>query len=457
MLKRSLKAILTSVFVLSMLSSAMVCSADETTAVTTAVSKYVSETVTTTPVELTKTNVTTSLETTETALETTAPIETTMEETVEETVMPETTTILTTITSEPITIIINDGVLMKLSYKDRLIAIQDRVDDYLYNTSLTPDDAFNVAREYLKRTCMLTEVSTKDMLYLLKYANNIVDAQNNQIKLNQKFYTNLENILSSTNSKNYTSIETYCKHLIKSGFKNGHISAKEAITLMNSIHDKVMDSLSQWDLDLITYSNYQFLSNQSLVNKWNGSYPDMKGWIYIADNPIDYPLMQYPFDNNYYLEHSWNGAESSRGTIELDYRCSLVDPIDTSKVTNNVLIYGHNLSDNTMFSSLMNYKSKSYWQDHQLIEINTDKDQRLYQIYATCSILGLADGTKFNYWNEKYISMDEDLFNEHIKLTEETMLYDTNILPEFGQDILTLQTCDGNDGWRIVIFAKRVK
>ena len=140
-------------------------------------------------------------------------------------------------------------------------------------------------------------------------------------------------------------------------------------------------------------------------------------------------------DNEYYLQHNWDGSESSRGTIELDYRCSLTEKSDKEDVTQNVLIYGHNLSDNTMFSSLTNYKNKSYWQEHQYIEISTENHQRLYQIYAVCSIYGRTDGTKFRYWGDKYLTMNEETFNEHLKLTKENMYYDTGIVPTFGQDI----------------------
>jgi sortase B len=168
--------------------------------------------------------------------------------------------------------------------------------------------------------------------------------------------------------------------------------------------------------------------------------------------------MQPPVeDNEYYLQHSWDGSVSSHGTIELDYRCSLIDDDDSPEETKNVLIYGHNLSNGKMFSNLEYYKSKSYWESNPLIEISTEDGQRLYEIYAVCSIYGLIDGTQFKYWDDKYINMDEDTFNEHLNLTKQTMIYDTGIEPEFGQDILTLQTCDGSNGWRIVIFAKRVK
>ncbi|MCC8069854.1 MAG: class B sortase [Ruminococcus sp.] len=474
MIKQSLKAIVTAICVVTMLSSGLVCNADETSNVMAMANKKISyaaasATVTTTPMNTTTTITTTNIDdtTTDTTSEVTTTVEvttsidttTSTETTTQDTVISQAITDLPTTTLNPSTMIVSDDILFKLPYETRLLSIQAKVDDYLYNNDAeTPDEALSIVKEYLKSICIDAEIKSNDILYLFRYATNITDTQNKNIELNKNFYTNLENTIKSATYKNYSSIETYCKNYIKNAFKGGYLSSKEVISLLNSLHSTIMDSLSDWDIDLIEHSNYEFVSNQSLVNKWNVSYSDLKGWIYIDNKYIDYPLMQPTVeDNNYYLQHNWNGSESSRGAIELDYRCSLSGKLDSQDVTENVIIYGHNLSDNTMFSSLANYKNKSYWQEHQYIEISTDDHQRLYQIYAVCSIYGRANGTKFNYWNEKYLSMDEDTFNEHLKLTQENTYYDTGITPSFGQDILTLQTCDTTDGWRIVIFAKRVK
>lgn len=459
-------------FALSMCSSSIVCSADETTATTINTYEYVSNTTTTSTVENTVMTMTSADETSttlDTTLESTDTTTTTLETSIStEPITTETTPVETlgfkpndnieAMNTQSIEESINKELLNSLSYSAKLILIQNEVDEYLYNTTqLTPDEALKIVRKYISRVCSYTEISGSEVLHLCKYANDIVKEQNLRIEKNKQFYENINKVLDNINYSNYASIESYCKYLIKDGFKNQILSSKEALTLMQSIHKTVISRLSDWELDLVKYENYGFNSNQTLVTKWNASYPDMQGWIYIADSTVDYPVMQYYDNNDYYLQHSWNGAESPRGTIELDYRSTLIGTKDLEESTENVLIYGHNLSDNTMFSSLENYKKESYYKSHQLIEISTLEGQRLYKVYAVCSIFGLADGTKFKYWDDKYVSMDEETFNEHIKLTKENILYDINDYPQFGQDILTLQTCDGSNGWRIVIFAKRVK
>lgn len=476
LLKKGLKATITMLFALNMLSSSIICSADETTTTVVATATktshtYVSNTTTDSTIENTVMTMT-SIDGTSTTLDTTSEssdITTTLETSIStEPSTTETTPVETLgfkpndniedINTQTIEKSINQDLLNSISYSEKLILIQNEVDDYLYNTTqLTPDEALKIVRKYISKVCSYTEISGSEVLQLCKYANDIVKEQNIRIEKNKQFYENINKILDNTNYSNYASTENYCKYIIKEGFKTQILSSKETLTLMQSIHKTVMSKLSKWELDLVNYQNYGFNSNQTLVTQWNTSYPDMQGWIYIADSTVDYPVMQYYDNNDYYLQHSWNGAESSRGTIELDYRSTLIGTKDSKNSTENVLIYGHNLSDNTMFSSLENYKKESYYKSHQLVEISTLEGQRLYKIYAVCSIFGLADGTKFKYWDDKYVSMDEELFNEHLKLTKENILYDIKDYPQFGQDILTLQTCDGSDGWRIVIFAKRVK
>lgn len=479
MIRKSLKAMITSICVMAMFSSGIICNADElnsaiavankkslpsvTTSTTTSVTTSVttSETMTTTYTETTIPEVTTPVETTTcTSLETTSQVTTqnTTDTSIQESLITPTVMELPTSNLQPITMLVSDDLLLKLPYNERIVFLQSKIEDYLYNNSANPNETLEKVQTYLKSICINAELNSKEVLFLIKHAKDITDIQNESIQQKENFYNTLNDIISSANYKNYKSIESYCKNYIKSTFNSGCLSSKETINLMQSIHDAIIDSFDSWDWDLLNFEDYEFISKQSVVTKLNTSYPDMKGWIFIENNPIDYPLMQ-PFneDNEYYLQHNWDGSESSRGTIELDYRCSLTEKSDKEDVTQNVLIYGHNLSDNTMFSSLTNYKNKSYWQEHQYIEISTENNQRLYQIYAVCSIYGRTDGTKFRYWGDKYLSMNEETFNEHLKLTKENMYYDTGIVPTFGQDILTLQTCDTVDGWRVVLFAKRVK
>ena len=71
---------------------------------------------------------------------------------------------------------------------------------------------------------------------------------------------------------------------------------------------------------------------------------DFVCWINIENTNIDYPVVQGK-DNSYYLHRDIYGNYLYAGTTFLDYR----DYYDDSK---NLIIYGHNMKNTTMFSQL---------------------------------------------------------------------------------------------------------
>jgi hypothetical protein len=291
LLKKSLKAIMTGVFVVSMFSTTIICSAAETkTASVTTTAAATTTTATTTTkshskqslasdVHSTTTGVTTTLTSGATTTtgeyttgtsraETTTAKETTSVETTTTTEVTTTTTEATTTTTALLTSTDaqgNDLILYKdISYADKLLAMQDVVDSYLYNTSFKPDESLVLAKKYIKAVAVLNDISSDDILYLYKYANNIVDLQKKQLKSNEAFYTNLEKTIAKVDYTNYTSLETYCRNLITTAFKNEAISSKETLTLLDSIHDRVMSCLTEEDLELAKYYNYKFVSSQTV-------------------------------------------------------------------------------------------------------------------------------------------------------------------------------------------------
>lgn len=487
MLKKSLKAIITGIFAFSMLSSNLICSAtEETTAVTTApvvTSHTNTSNSTDTSIHNTTTAMTTSLNenvtttnehtttssnievtsintdvTTTSVMTTTTTIPTITTTTVDTT----TSTEVTTTTTTTINSIVTSFVGQQTDY------IFKEVDKILYDDSLTTDEKNLNIKSYIQSKVMSNELPIAQALDITKNVKSILSKQELKQLSKESVSNSIDECIDSATVQNGSFIEVYCKNLIKTSFKNGFFSADETLNLLKNLHDRIFSKFPTQDIKAIAdaeelkkvksqYQDYSFTLNQSLVNQFNYTYPDLQGWIYIPNADIDYPIMQYYDNNDYYLQHDMNGFDSSQGCIELDYRCDFGDVVDTSDYTSNRLIYGHNLYNNLMFSNLENYKNQDYWKNNKLIEISTTQDQRLYEIYAVCSIYGMAEGTQFNYWNAKYINMDYDLFEEHMALTQQTMLYPTDNFPVFGQDIITLQTCDGEDGWRLVLFAKRVK
>ena len=84
---------------------------------------------------------------------------------------------------------------------------------------------------------------------------------------------------------------------------------------------------------------------------------DMICWIDIEGTKISYPVMYTPNDPEHYLHRDFNGEYSYSGLPFLDSRCD----IDKSS---NLIIYGHNMKNSTMFSQLLNYEDYDFWKEH---------------------------------------------------------------------------------------------
>lgn len=76
---------------------------------------------------------------------------------------------------------------------------------------------------------------------------------------------------------------------------------------------------------------------------------DIVAWIYSEGTQINYPIVQSK-DNDYYLRRLLDGTYNQGGTIFMDYRNN------KNFEDYNTIIYGHNMKNNTMFGTLINYK-----------------------------------------------------------------------------------------------------
>ncbi len=99
--------------------------------------------------------------------------------------------------------------------------------------------------------------------------------------------------------------------------------------------------------------------------------PDVVGWLYCPDTPLQYPVVQGA-DNDYYLRRLLDGTWNINGSIFLDYRC----PADFSGW--NHILYGHNMKNDTMFGSLEKYRDQAYYDAHPFLYLLTPtRDYRI--------------------------------------------------------------------------------
>lgn len=190
------------------------------------------------------------------------------------------------------------------------------------------------------------------------------------------------------------------------------------------------------------------------------------GWITIPDTKVDYPVMHHLNDQpgeEYYLYRNMQKEDSKPGSIFLDYRCSF-DQVGTDGTletpnSDNLIIYGHNMRDGSMFGTLKYYRTdENYYEQHPIIQLNSNYETYQYKIFGYF----IADAedttdTRFDYWNDIDFE-DEAAFYDYVNEVKRRSLRLTNIDVQYGDPLLTLSTCNSVfDTARLVIVARRVR
>lgn len=177
---------------------------------------------------------------------------------------------------------------------------------------------------------------------------------------------------------------------------------------------------------------------------------DLIGWLKIADINIDYPVMQTN-DNTYYLNHNFDKKSDKNGCLFLDYQCDVINR------NTNLIIYGHNMLSGNMFGNLDKYSSEEYYKEHPKFEFDTIYEKGAYEIvYVFRSKIYNEDDVVFKYY--QFFDVQSELeFNSNMTEMEKISLYDTGITPEYGDELLTLSTCDyQEDNGRFVVVARKI-
>ena len=174
------------------------------------------------------------------------------------------------------------------------------------------------------------------------------------------------------------------------------------------------------------------------------------GWLKIDDTNIDYPVMQTS-DNEYYLTHNLNQEYDKNGSIFMDKDCDVLKP------STNYILYGHHMASGKMFGKLGLYQKKSYYEEHPYIQFDTIYDKGTWQVmYVFRSRVYKEEDVVFKYY--QFIDANtEQEFDSYMNEMAEMSLYDTGVTAKFGDQLLTLSTCDYQEkNGRFVVVAKKI-
>lgn len=156
---------------------------------------------------------------------------------------------------------------------------------------------------------------------------------------------------------------------------------------------------------------------------------DITAWIISDGTQISYPIVTCDSEDDYryYISHLFNGVRNKLGTLFFDTR-------NIPFKENNTIIYGHNMLNGTMFSSLLNYRKQSYYNKHPAMKLYTPEGN--YKILVFSGYMTTAKSAVY------ILNLTGDAFAEYIKKAVVGSDFKTEVSVGAEDRIITLSTCD---------------
>ena len=176
---------------------------------------------------------------------------------------------------------------------------------------------------------------------------------------------------------------------------------------------------------------------------------DLVGWICVEGTGIDYPVVQSDI-KDYYLRRDFDRKRANHGSIYVWEQADVSEPSD------NVTLFGHRMNDGTMFYGLLAYAGEDYYRAHPVFRFSTLDGHWDYEIFAAFRTSGTG-GEGLDY--HTFVDADSpEGFDAFVSQCRALSFYDTGIVPQYGDKLVTLSTCDyALENGRMVVVGRRVE
>ena len=157
--------------------------------------------------------------------------------------------------------------------------------------------------------------------------------------------------------------------------------------------------------------------------------PEVAAWITIPGADISYPVVQGT-DDEYYLKLNFQGKEDLFGCVFLgqDNKKNLKE--------SHSLLYGHNMEGNMMFANLNRYERPEFLQSCPTFEITTPERKYFYRIFSVEQAAPQSAAFEYGY------QLKSRAYKLQLSILKENSMYDTGVMPQETQRMVTLITCN---------------
>ena len=179
---------------------------------------------------------------------------------------------------------------------------------------------------------------------------------------------------------------------------------------------QVIDTIDIPDIDITPKTTERMLQ----VIELKKENPEVVGWLEIERTNISYPVCQAD-NNDYYLTHSYKKEKVTGGLIK--------------------------------------YQDEDFYNDHKTIRFTTATEDATYEVMS-------AFNSRVYYQNEQNVfryyyfvnAENKSEYDEFVENCKKESIYDTGVTAEYGDQLLTLSTCEYSqkDG-RFAVVARKIE
>lgn len=194
--------------------------------------------------------------------------------------------------------------------------------------------------------------------------------------------------------------------------------------------------------EVIPYTCPDCLSDAIAVN------PDVYAWITIPGTNIDYPVVQSPVNDSYYLRRDINGNYLLSGMIMTEHRYNTTtfeDPV--------TVIYGHCMDSGAMFGKMQSYYcSENGLEEYRTIQIDLPDKELVYEVFAAVPFDNRHILYNYDFHERRIYST---FFRSIMSIRSFNAFVNREERPVFGDKVLILSTClMGDSTKRFLVMAK---
>lgn len=177
-------------------------------------------------------------------------------------------------------------------------------------------------------------------------------------------------------------------------------------------------------------------------------YPDMYAWINIPNTNINYPVVQHPTKDDFYLKHNAEQKATKSGAIYSETKNS------KNFSDKNTVLYGHNMLNGSMFRDLHKFRKEDmFFEENKYVYIYTPGHILTYKIFA-------AYKTDNRHILNTFDFSDPMVFEKYLKKAQNPTALSSrsrDIELNVNSKILTLSTCIGDKNYRYLVQGVLIK